>query len=45
MGIQVHMLAGNHDTYFKNTNDVNSVDLLLGEYGITLNVIDHPAEI
>ncbi|NCA22519.1 MAG: hypothetical protein EBS86_15460 [Crocinitomicaceae bacterium] len=25
MGIQVHMLAGNHDTYFKNTNDVNSV--------------------
>lgn len=45
MGIQVHMLAGNHDTYFKNTNDVNSADLLLGEYGINLNVIDHPAEI
>ena len=45
MGIQVHMLAGNHDTYFKNTNDVNSADLLLGEYGITLNVIDHPTEI
>jgi metallophosphoesterase superfamily enzyme len=32
-GIEVHMLAGNHDTYFKNTNDVNSVDLLLKEYG------------
>jgi DNA repair exonuclease SbcCD nuclease subunit len=45
LSIQVHMLAGNHDTYFKNTNDVNSVDLLLGEYGINLNVIDHPAEI
>lgn len=45
LGIQVHMLAGNHDTYFKNTNDVNSADLLLGEYGINLNVIDHPAEI
>jgi DNA repair exonuclease SbcCD nuclease subunit len=45
MGIQVHMLAGNHDTYFKNTNDVNSVDLLLGEYGISFNVIDHPSEI
>ena len=31
-GISVHMLAGNHDTYFKNTNDVNSVSLLLQEY-------------
>ena len=29
--IQVHMLAGNHDTYYKNTNDVNSPDLLLRE--------------
>ena len=43
MGIQVHMLAGNHDTYFKNTNNVNSVDLLLGEYGISFNVIDQPS--
>jgi DNA repair exonuclease SbcCD nuclease subunit len=43
--IQVHILAGNHDTYFKNTNDVNSVDLLLGEYGMLFNVIDHPAHI
>ena len=31
-GISVHMLAGNHDTYYKNTNDVNSPDLLLKEY-------------
>jgi DNA repair exonuclease SbcCD nuclease subunit len=43
-GIEVHMLAGNHDTYFKNTNDVNSVDLLLKEYG-NINVIDSPSEI
>ena len=45
MDIPVHILAGNHDTYFKNTNDVNSVDLLLGEYGILFNVIDHPSHI
>jgi DNA repair exonuclease SbcCD nuclease subunit len=45
MGIEAHILAGNHDTYFKNTNDVNSVDLLLGEYGILFNVIDHPTHI
>ena len=44
MGIQVHMLAGNHDTYFKNTNDVNSVDLLLKEYD-NINVIDSPQTI
>ena len=42
--IQVHMLAGNHDTYFKNTNDVNSVDLLLREYN-NINVIDSPQTI
>jgi DNA repair exonuclease SbcCD nuclease subunit len=45
LGVDVHILAGNHDTYFKNTNDVNSVDLLLGEYGATFNVIDEPSEI
>lgn len=43
-GISVHMLAGNHDTYYKNTNDVNSPDLLLREYD-NINVIDHPTTI
>jgi DNA repair exonuclease SbcCD nuclease subunit len=43
-GIKVHMLAGNHDTYFKNTNDVNSVDLLLREYD-NVQVIDEPTTI
>lgn len=43
-GIAVHMLAGNHDTYFKNTNDVNSPDLLLKEY-TNINVIDEPTTI
>lgn len=42
--ITVHMLAGNHDTYFKNTNEVNSPDLLLREYD-NINVIDSPQTI
>jgi len=45
LGIKVHILAGNHDTYFKNTNEVNSVKLLLSEYDSTMNVIDEPTEI
>jgi len=42
--INVHMLAGNHDTYYKNTNDVNSPDLLLREYK-NINVIAEPQTI
>lgn len=44
LGIEVHMLAGNHDTYFKNSDSVNSVDLLLKEYP-NVNVIDTPKTI
>tara|TARA_Y100000289_G_scaffold64708_1_gene77009 strand:- start:1202 stop:2239 length:1038 start_codon:yes stop_codon:yes gene_type:complete len=28
----VHMIIGNHDTYYKNTNEVNSPQLLLEDY-------------
>lgn len=40
---EVYVLAGNHDTYFKNTNDVNSPDLLLKDYNF--NVIDKPTTV
>lgn len=38
------LLTGNHDTYFKNTNEVNSPELLLGEYH-NINLINEPTEI
>lgn len=31
-GIEYHALVGNHTTYYTNTNEVNSMDLLLQEY-------------
>lgn len=31
-GITTYMLIGNHDTFYKNTNEVNTVDLMLSEY-------------
>lgn len=42
--INVQIIVGNHDVYFKNTNSVNSLDLLLCEYD---NIVIHsePAEI
>ena len=41
--IELHMIVGNHDTFFKNTNDVNSPRLLLKDY--EFNVIDIPTEL
>ena len=32
LGITVHTIVGNHTAYYKNTNDINAVDLLLREY-------------
>ncbi len=32
MGITVHMILGNHCVYYKNTNEINSPELLLKDY-------------
>ena len=32
MGCEVHTIVGNHTAYYKNTNDINAIDLLLREY-------------
>lgn len=32
MGITVHTVVGNHTAYYKNTNKINSMELLLKEY-------------
>jgi len=46
LNIPSYLIVGNHDTTFKNTNDVNSLELLLppGEYK-NLNLITYPQEI
>lgn len=37
-------LVGNHDTYYKNTNDVNSLELLLDGYH-NIKVVNQPTEV
>jgi len=44
MCIDVHLITGNHDCYYKNTNDVNAVDLLLREYD-NVTVYSEPTEV
>lgn len=43
MGVQMTMLVGNHDIYYKNTLRVNAPSLLLGEYA-NIQIIDNPTE-
>jgi DNA repair exonuclease SbcCD nuclease subunit len=43
-GINLHLIVGNHDSYYKNTNEVNAVDLLLREYS-NVTVYSEPTEV
>ena len=44
LGIKVHTIVGNHTAYYKDTNSINSVDLLLNEYENVI-VYSEPSEI
>jgi len=44
MGVKVHTIVGNHTAYYKNTNNVNAVDLLLREYN-NVTVYSEPTEV
>lgn len=44
LNIKVLTIYGNHDLYFRNTNDVSSLDLLLREYK-NIKIIDQPKTI
>jgi DNA repair exonuclease SbcCD nuclease subunit len=43
LGCKVYTIVGNHTAYYKNTNDVNAVDLLLREYK-NVEIVSHPSE-
>lgn len=40
--IKMDIIAGNHDTYYKNTNDLNSLKELLGHYMNEVNIVQQP---
>ena len=40
----IHTIVGNHTAYYKNTNDINSIDLLLREYK-NVKIYSEPTEI
>ena len=44
--LDVHFIAGNHDTYFKNTNDINSLrELIVGKYPTFKVYSNYPVEV
>ena len=36
LGIDLHIIVGNHDTYYKNTSEVNSMEELVGQKGFKI---------
>lgn len=44
-GWNLHMIVGNHTVYYNNTNSVNSISLILGEYDNISVYADEPVEL
>lgn len=42
--ITMDIICGNHDTFYKNTNELNSLKELLGHYMDEVNIIHEPTE-
>ena len=45
LGIEVHCILGNHDTYYKNTNELNSIKELFGDGYSNFNLYETPTDI
>jgi len=45
LGIDLHMLVGNHDIYYKNTSEVNSLTELLGDKHNNIHIYDEATEV
>lgn len=43
-GIHMDIIPGNHDVYFKNTNELNSLKELQGHYMNEVNIIEEPTD-
>lgn len=43
-GITMDIIPGNHDVYFKNTNQLNSLKELQGHYMNEVNIIEEPTD-
>ena len=44
-GIKMDIIPGNHDTYYKNTNELNSLKELLGHYMNEVHIVMEPTEL
>jgi len=45
MGVTVHCVLGNHDTFYKNTNELNSIRELFSDRYSNFNIYEEPTEI
>lgn len=44
MGLDFHIIAGNHDTYYKNTNEINAIIELIQDKYPTFKLYDNVAQ-